>query len=687
MGPVDFKNTVYAGQKDLLTLLENTPGRRKEWFQKALGIDYLSTGSQKILKERADTKTGELQRMEGELAALAGRQGEVDPAVLQASAESFCAALADIQKLHDSLAEKKKGIEDELRRFDAEKTGHTRLVERQVSLARETEGLVYQRDLVKSKLIDLARQEQEFRALQEKAAVIAPKREALALLRKQKSEADRLRAEIRFAGQRCDELRSRIAALQVKRAELAGAAAQQDSLTGKVRKVLALGPEITYETLEHTVARLDERIQHTSGTLAAREHQLAAERTKVLADYETIRTAGPDGTCPLCRQKLGDHFKEIGQEFEKRLAEIDKEAVKVCGEQERNAAEKKQTASARPLLLEIRKLIARLAARPDIEADLAGQNADLAARTQELNGRRAELQALHFDENAWVQAENEILELDKTEKRYNDLREKIAEGTGLRLQVTELEARIAERKEELAHVQEAIARSPFDAKKGAALEESRAATDGALRAADAEAARTTERLRHAEEKIAEYRKGEEELRRIGQRVAALKDEIELLKMTRSLIAEYVIYLMQVVRSRIEGEVGRIISEITGGRYEQVLLDDDFNLFIRDVDDDYPIERFSGGEQDDIAVALRISLSRYLAGLHNVHESTFLIFDEIFGSQDEERRTNLLTTLRTQESRFPQIILISHIPEMQGEFTNTLVVEMGTDQSSRVKEMA
>ncbi|MDD1673176.1 MAG: SMC family ATPase, partial [Methanomicrobiales archaeon] len=51
MGPVDFKNTIYAAQKDLLTLLENTPGRRKEWFLRALGIDYLNTESQKILKE------------------------------------------------------------------------------------------------------------------------------------------------------------------------------------------------------------------------------------------------------------------------------------------------------------------------------------------------------------------------------------------------------------------------------------------------------------------------------------------------------------------------------------------------------------------------------------------------------------------------------------------------------------
>ena len=199
-------------------------------------------------------------------------------------------------------------------------------------------------------------------------------------------------------------------------------------------------------------------------------------------------------------------------------------------------------------------------------------------------------------------------------------------------------------------------------------------------------ANATKDLRFTEEKIAEYKKTEEQITHVKQQAATLKDEIELLKLTRALIAEYVVYLMQVVRSRLEGEVSRIISEITGGRYEQVLLDEDFNLLVRDVDEDYAIDRFSGGEQDDIAVALRIALSRYLAELHQVHESTFLIFDEIFGSQDEERRSNLLTALRTQESRFPQILLISHIAEMQGEFANTLVIEMGADGSSRVKEV-
>lgn len=63
----------------------------------------------------------------------------------------------------------------------------------------------------------------------------------------------------------------------------------------------------------------------------------------------------------------------------------------------------------------------------------------------------------------------------------------------------------------------------------------------------------------------------------------------------------------------------------------------------------PFDQFSGGEQDDIAVALRITLSRSVAELHQVHEPTFPMFDEIFGSQDEEKRINLVSAFLHERS--------------------------------------
>ena len=91
MGPVDFRNTIYAGQKDLLTLLENTPGKRKEWFLRALGIDFLKTESEKIVKEQIDAKTADLQRKEGELSAMTARQSTEEFAAMEAiSSQAAC---------------------------------------------------------------------------------------------------------------------------------------------------------------------------------------------------------------------------------------------------------------------------------------------------------------------------------------------------------------------------------------------------------------------------------------------------------------------------------------------------------------------------------------------------------------------------------------------------------------------
>ena len=46
----------------------------------------------------------------------------------------------------------------------------------------------------------------------------------------------------------------------------------------------------------------------------------------------------------------------------------------------------------------------------------------------------------------------------------------------------------------------------------------------------------------------------------------------------------------------------------------------------------------------------------------------------------------ISSLCARGNPFPRILLISHIAEMQGEFANTLVIEMGTDNASRVREV-
>ena len=686
MGPVDFRNTVYAAQKDLLTLLEADPAKRREWFLRALGIDYLKTESQEILKERIEAKNGKLQMLEGECKALIERQAVQDDQSLLEQVTGYRETIANLKKKQEVRAEKKNHIEEDFKTFSEQKTEHTRLSERCQSLTRETTGLIRQRDLAKTKLIDLAKQDQEFRGLEPRVSVYPEKKQAFEMQRIKKQSFEHLKTEAQFVGRDCADLRNRAEKARAKITALDQDAARMASLGADIKKALSFGADVPVQEIEKVIASREGEILLATATCSSRFKHLGEERSKLLADYEVIKNAGVNGVCPLCHQTLGSHFAGIGQEFESRLAVIQDQAVLVRREQEQVTAEKDLISSIQPALAGIRSLLDKQKTWETVETELDDLRSQLSAKELTLRTVEQKMKELGFDEAIYGRAEKEISDLEKLQTRFNDLREKIARGSVIKKQVADLEVQITQKQDNLTQIIADIDNSLFDPQRGVAIEQARKEIETAINITATEMARTTERLRNTEEKIKEIKLFGIRIKELRKEAEDLKEEIELLKLTRVVIADYVIYLMQVVRSRIEGEVSRIIGEITGGRYEQVLLDEDFNLLVRDIDDDYAIDRFSGGEQDDIAVALRIALSRYLAELHQVHESTILIFDEIFGSQDEERRTNLLTTLRTQESRFPQIILISHISEMQGEFANTLVVEMGTDMVSRIREV-
>ncbi len=685
MGPVDFKNTVYAAQKDLLTLLENTPGKRREWFLRALGIDYLNTESQKILKERIDEKSGGVQRMEGTLEALERGLDAAEYAALKGSVVGFEQELVQLEKLHRDLSGKKKGLDEEFRLYLDERTKYTELTVRQAALSRERDGLKKQRDLAKSKLTGLVRLELEYHTLSGRLVPLPEKKKALEALRRLKAEHDQAQAGIQSAERECLETKKRAELVRARIAAIDQDAAKRVALIARVRNALDIGAEIGDYDLERHVAATSERVSHEIGTFFAQLKNLESSKKKLLADWDVIRKAGAEGTCPLCRQTLGSHYGSIGEEFKTQVRLIDDETAQVTGKQVRAAKSRDAINDQKPALSEIRSLTEKLTMRVSFEAELRDVLAHLQAKEGGCNALRKRIGELRFEEEHFTRAEREVADLEKAQDRFNDVREDLAKADALKKQAADLEEQITRKQAEIAHIASEIERTTFDPKKSGMLERARAEIEAEVRDITERTTQTTERMKYAREKIAEYRKTEAQVRELQKQSAEIREEIELLKLTRTVIADYVVYLMQVVRSRLEGEVSHIISEITGGRYEQVLLDEDFNLLVRDIDDDYTIDRFSGGEQDDIAVALRIALSRYLAELHNVQESTLLIFDEIFGSQDEERRNNLLTTLRTQESRFPQIILISHISEMQGEFSTTLVVEMGTDMVSRVRE--
>ncbi len=107
----------------------------------------------------------------------------------------------------------------------------------------------------------------------------------------------------------------------------------------------------------------------------------------------------------------------------------------------------------------------------------------------------------------------------------------------------------------------------------------------------------------------------------------------------------------------------MLKQVTGGIYPIIRLTEAYLLEVADGGQMHPLKRFSGGEQDLAALCLRLALSRTLARQRGA-EHGFVILDEVFGSQDEGRRQQLLAQLgELGRNEFHQIFVISHTDDV------------------------
>jgi exonuclease SbcC len=811
MGHADFRHTIFSGQQELLTLVGAKPEERKQWFREVLGIDRMKDKGGAILKEEAvaarermlliagrlgdinpeailaeqeelarkSAGTGEAVRsfecqlqdleersrsLEGEIAVLRGLEREV--LELRAGIRTRQEELARVREEHARIGREigeLAGQREEFQALEAAEPAFEDLRARLEAGRAEKlrhEALLAQEARTKNLLIDLQatldreREEEvaldrDAERLQALAPAIARRAEILAALQVLGTREEKYHAlaaalatrdeALRAAGRRGAELRQRLGKAREAVARLDGLVEPH-----RLRAPWAVDPMAVLESVSRDLV---ERIARSTAT---REHALPA-LAKREGDLATLEAQGTGGTCPTCRQPLGEQYLEIigdlrceveqlredlasadeaiaGTESEKkaldallvdarrlreegnRLGELtgDWEAVQELTRRELAGKEQvekemaalahdpgerrgleEELASLDPSWREHIAISDRLERRPGLARRIRDHGESHAKLKEELTAIGRERADLGFDAARHGVLEEESGIATERHRRFLAMKDGMNRLPHLEERAAALAARSDELREELERLDTALRENPFSADALARKEQELQSHRAAATKAVEEGARLKAELAHL---AAEKRRLADLLVKFEldrQEHDRLREEIELLELTREQLNGFTDHLLGVVRGQVQEETGRILSEITDGRYDTVILDDAFELLVHDLGGDFPVSRFSGGEQDDVAIALRIALSRYIAGMHELHENTFLIFDEIFGSQDEERRGNIFRALRALEPFFPQIFLISHVTEVQGEFGNTLVVEAvsGTESSIRDLEEA
>lgn len=209
-------------------------------------------------------------------------------------------------------------------------------------------------------------------------------------------------------------------------------------------------------------------------------------------------------------------------------------------------------------------------------------------------------------------------------------------------------------------------------------------TENRLEAARKDASNKQITLSVLEGEMNSLRENAERKKEYEQQLSTIRRRLEVVDSTRILINRFMDHILVRIRCEIVRIAGEILEEVSG-KYSLLKIDDNFNILVEDEGEYYPISRYSGGEVDMIAVSVRVAISEYLMRFCKDGPGySFLILDEVFGSQDLEHREKMIQMLRSLEERFPQIIAISHFSDVQGQFDNTIQVVEDEMGNSRVE---
>lgn len=433
--------------------------------------------------------------------------------------------------------------------------------------------------------------------------------------------------------------------------------------------------EAEKSTLEERVSGYKDNVEATSAVVRAEQalsaarkeredvtsqrqeihSQVAVVRTQLSEAEEAVtRLQGLDAVCSVCEQSISDEHRHTQvEEAEEKVSELSKkltalnkdlatlgtrrdELLDKVKQAETNLDDAKtqasEIASAEQQLEQVKRTLTMHQRRFDAlpkpgepVEPLAKERAELSAQVQALRNAERDLRNWERQDNRRQSAETAVsramLNLEKAETAFKEaeIPQDLADAVD---ELGVLAAKLAAERELISECTTLAA----------VAEQKTQAADNKVSDAETEAERRSTLVTDAERSEAASRLLDSSARHMTSRI----------------------------RPALEGAMGSLLSAMTEGRYDAVKIDKNYNIDVHTDSGFRPLAEMSGGEQDLIALALRLGLARIVSATHGASGPGFLVLDEVFGSQDVRRRETILEALKSLRKVFPQILLVSHV---------------------------
>jgi exonuclease SbcC len=409
------------------------------------------------------------------------------------------------------------------------------------------------------------------------------------------------------------------------------------------------------------------------------------------AEMEIVREAEAKGICPTCEQPLPDGHSPRSKSLGVLLENVAKQIASTATEVKSLESEPAEIAAARKALetLEVASAQAHqgLQSMKETAAVQRGHIERIASLRAAVGSLQKQIDAAPttFDQIAFDNLASKMQALEPKRSRWQELA-----GAAERLKSTERQhhdkscqfeverkrqARDRKRKEELGFTRE-IADTIINELRqaqGSLPHVEKGVSDCKAAAASAQSA-----LADAEQRLARWQAN-------AEKIEVHRHERDLYREIGDAMYELRTKLNQEIRPTLAAFAADALSQITANRYTRIAIDDAFKATL--IDGDYTKNVISGGEEDILALSLRIALSRYIQEKSGL-PLTLLVLDEVFGSLDAERRDNVLELLVGLRGMFPQIILISHVDGLSEHADRVLRISYDpVARLSKVEEIA
>jgi exonuclease SbcC len=358
--------------------------------------------------------------------------------------------------------------------------------------------------------------------------------------------------------------------------------------------------------------------------------RLKEDIQEITAKKQTIERMGPEAKCPTCERVLGDQHNTLLNAFTKDVEKKNNDAKQLLEEQKKiqidhdRGLREKQALQKKNVFLR-----SRVVEREKTQNTIHHTTQEIQREHHELEQKRNELE--------------NIGTVDFNVMQYQQIRTQVTHAYNLYQETLNRHDTIKEKQQEIA----------------IKLKEE----EGEKKLID--------------QQIKNYEKNIEEQQKMEKRLTQERTNIQHHNILSEVMETFRTYLISQIRPLLSAHASELFDELTDGKYSQIELDENYDLKIYDQGAPYSIERFSGGEEDLANLCIRLAISEIITERAG-SLFQFVILDEIFGSQDQIRKQNIIKTLNGFSSKFKQIFLITHVEDIKHLTEHTM--EISEDDS-------